>query len=51
VDKYDRVSQGDVIGYVGKTGSVKTPQLFFSLRNGKQAIDPAKYMSNEVAGL
>lgn len=51
VGKYDRVAQGDVIGYVGKTGSVKTPQLFFSLRNGKQAIDPVKYMSNEVAGL
>lgn len=51
VDKYQRVKQGYIIGYVGKTGSVKTPQLFFSMRNGKQAIDPAKYMSNEVAGL
>lgn len=51
VDKYDRVEQGDVIGYVGETGSVKTPQLFFSLHKGKEAIDPQKYMSKEVAGL
>lgn len=51
VDKYDRVEQGDVIGYVGTTGSVKTPQLFFSLHKGKEAIDPQKYISKEVAGL
>lgn len=44
VDKYTRVKQGDIIGYVGKTGSIKTPQLFFSLYKGKTAIDPQKYL-------
>lgn len=51
VDKYERVKQGDVIGYVGSTGNVKTPQLFFSLHKGKEAIDPQKYMSRELVGL
>lgn len=51
VDKYDRVKQGDVIGYVGSTGDVKTPQLFFSLHKGKLAIDPQKYVSSDVAGM
>ncbi len=51
VDKYDRVKQGDVIGYVGTTGGIKTPQLFFSLHKGKEAIDPQKYLSSEMAGL
>ena len=51
VDKYDRVEQGDVIGYVGTTGNVKTPQLFFSLHKGKEAIDPQRYMNKEIAGL
>ncbi len=51
VDKYDRVKKGDVIGYVGSTGNVKTPQLFFSLHKGKEAVDPQKYMNSEMAGL
>ncbi len=51
VDKYDRVKKGDVIGYVGSTGNVKTPQLFFSLHKGKEAIDPQKYINSEMAGL
>jgi len=51
VDKYDRIKQGDIIGYVGSTGSVKTPQLFFSMRDGTQAIDPQKYLDRKVAGL
>lgn len=51
VEKYDRVKQGDIIGYVGSTGSVKKPQLYFSMRNGTQAIDPQKYLDRDVAGL
>lgn len=34
------VKQGDLLGYVGSTGSVKTPQLHFSLRQGKIPVDP-----------
>ena len=51
VDKYERVQLGDIIGRVGTTGNVKKPQLFFSLRDGNSPIDPAKYISNQVAGL
>ncbi len=47
----EKVKRGDIIGYVGKTGNVKNPQLFFSLHKGKEAINPQKYMSSEIAGL
>ncbi len=47
----EKVKRGDVIGYIGKTGNVKTPQLFFSLHKGKEAVNPQKYMSSEIAGL
>ncbi len=49
VDKYDRVKQGDIIGYVGATGNVKEPQLHFAIRDGKDPVDPAKYLSRSVA--
>lgn len=51
VDKYDRVKQGDIIGYVGATGSVKSPQLYFAVRDGKESVDPKKYLGRNVAGL
>jgi len=49
VDKYDHVKQGDIIGYVGSTGSVKEPQLHFAIRDGKDAVDPLKYLDRKVA--
>ena len=49
VEKYDRVKQGDIIGYVGSSGNVKTPQLYFSMRQGTDAIDPQKLISTSVA--
>lgn len=51
VEKYDRVKQGDILGYVGTTGSVKKPQLYFSMRDGTKAVDPQKYLDRKVAGL
>lgn len=51
VDKYDRVKQGDIIGYVGNTGNAKKPQLYFAMRDGNTPIDPKKYLSTSVAGL
>lgn len=51
VDKYDRVKQGDIIGYVGTTGNVRDPQLFFAINDGKTPVDPQKYLSRNVAGL
>jgi murein DD-endopeptidase MepM/ murein hydrolase activator NlpD len=49
VDKYDRVHQGDIIGYVGSTGSVKKPQLHFAVRDGDNFVDPMKFVSRSVA--
>ncbi|MFO0389792.1 MAG: murein hydrolase activator EnvC family protein [Alphaproteobacteria bacterium] len=51
VDKYDRVKQGDIIGYVGTSGNVKKPQLYFAVHDGKAAIDPKKVVSSSLAGL
>lgn len=51
LNKGDTVTQGDVLGYVGATGSVKTPQLHFSVREGKIPIDPESVLSQQVAGL
>ncbi len=51
VDKYDRVKQGDIIGYVGSTGNVRKPQLHFAVREGKNPVDPQKYISRNMAGL
>ncbi|MGE0755210.1 MAG: M23 family metallopeptidase [Alphaproteobacteria bacterium] len=51
VEKYDRVKQGDIIGYVGSTGNVKDPQLYFAVREGKQNLDPQKFLSRSMAGL
>ncbi len=51
VDKYQRVKQGDIIGYVGATGNAKKPQLHFALRDGKEPLDPQKHLVTKVAGL
>ncbi len=51
VDKYDRVKQGDIIGYVGATGNVKKSQLYFSMRDGTKAVDPQKMIDRNLAGL
>ncbi len=51
VDKYDRVKQGDIIGYVGSTGNVKDAQLHFAIREGTEAVDPVKFMKRNVASL
>lgn len=39
-----KIQQGDVIGYVGSTGYVATPQLHFVIRQGKEAVDPLKHL-------
>lgn len=44
VKKGDTVEQGEVIALVGKTGDVKTPQLHFTLRKGKDAQNPRDYL-------
>lgn len=44
VQKGDSVAKGQVIGKVGKSGHVSQPQLHFSIRKGRKAIDPSKYL-------
>lgn len=44
VARGDRVQKGQVIGTVGQTGNVTSPQLYFSLRSGREAVDPVKYL-------
>ncbi|HEY1962650.1 MAG TPA: M23 family metallopeptidase [Rhizomicrobium sp.] len=40
VTRGDKVGQGQVIGYAGKTGDVSTPQLHFEIRQGVKPVDP-----------
>ena len=42
--KGTKVSLGQVIGHVGKTGNINEPQLHFAIREGKIAVDPTKYI-------
>lgn len=40
----DRVSKGEVIGFVGATGKIPSPQLHFGVRDGKVPKDPEQYV-------
>ncbi len=42
VKKGDKVNKGQTISKVGKSGKVSKPQLFFSMRKGKDLINPEK---------
>lgn len=46
VSRGDMVSKGQVIGTVGDSGNVSSPQLYFSLRKGREAVDPVKYLKD-----
>ncbi len=39
----DTVEQGELVGLVGQTGSLKGPQLYFEIRVGGQPVDPAPW--------
>jgi murein DD-endopeptidase MepM/ murein hydrolase activator NlpD len=44
VKRGERVEKGQIIAESGATGSVKTPQLHFEVRQSKKAVDPMKYL-------
>lgn len=45
VKKGDVVNAGQKIGAVGKSGTVKEPQLHFEIRKGTTPVDPKKHLS------
>lgn len=45
VSRGDKVKKGEVIAYVGSTGNVKSPQLYFGLRKGREAVNPELYLA------
>jgi murein DD-endopeptidase MepM/ murein hydrolase activator NlpD len=46
VKKDSIVAQGDMIGTVGKTGNVPSPQLHFETRQSGKPVDPAQVIKN-----
>jgi len=43
------VKQGDIIGYVGMSGGVPSPQLHFAIRDGRTPVDPELYLPGKSA--
>lgn len=50
VSKGDTLQQGDLIGYVGRTGNAPTPQLHFAMRRGGESINPTTILPQQMAG-
>lgn len=46
IKRGDVVKRGQVIGAVGSTGSVDTPQLHFEVRRGTEALNPEVYLES-----
>jgi murein DD-endopeptidase MepM/ murein hydrolase activator NlpD len=44
VSRGDTVARGQVIGKVGTTGGIDTPQLHFEVRQGTRAVDPSTFL-------
>lgn len=50
VTKGQQLAAGSVLGFVGQTGSAKTPQLHFAVREGSRAVDPLSKLPHDMAG-
>ncbi len=44
VARGQEVAKGEVVGIVGQSGNVKSPQLYFGLRKGRDAVNPQNYL-------
>ena len=44
VKRGEKVTQGQKIGAVGSSGNVDSPQLYFGLRKGRDAVNPENYL-------
>lgn len=42
----DKVKKGDIIAEIGSTGNVNSPQLYFGIRKGKDAVNPEIYLAD-----
>ena len=49
VARGDQVKRGQIIGRVGTTGNVITPQLHFEIRRGTRAVNPRDYLVAQMA--
>jgi murein DD-endopeptidase MepM/ murein hydrolase activator NlpD len=45
VEVGDKVSKGEVIGYVGKTGKSSRHQCFYQVKIGTEFVDPVPYLN------
>ena len=43
-EKGKKVIKGEIIGSVGNTGNVRSPQLHFEIRKGKESVNPLKLL-------
>ena len=46
VELGQKIEKGQKIGIVGNTGKVKSPQLYFGLRKGRDAVNPENYLKS-----
>ncbi len=44
VTRNAKVARGDIVGRVGRTGSVDSSQLHFEIRRGRTPVDPRQYL-------
>jgi murein DD-endopeptidase MepM/ murein hydrolase activator NlpD len=49
VQRGDQVKRGQVIGRVGATGNVTSPQVHFELRRGSRPVNPREHLLSESA--
>ena len=50
VERGDVVKRGQVVGRVGQTGSVRSPQLHFEVRKGTRTVDPTGHLPRLTSG-
>jgi murein DD-endopeptidase MepM/ murein hydrolase activator NlpD len=49
VSKGDGIRQGDLLGYVGKTGNAPVAQLHFGMRVADAPVNPLHYLPQSLA--